>query len=800
MSGVGSRAPYGRSVRRIGVSLVAMVMASHGAMVSGQTTTPTATPTSAEAAPNSGLADIVVTATYSAQNLQDTPIAITAISGEGLAARGLDNIQEIGAAIPNAFIRPGSASQAGAVTIAMRGVVQTEYNYAFDPGVGVYIDDVYHGTQVGAAFDLMDIERVEVLRGPQGTLFGKNSLGGAIRVFSKAPKGDESGNIEVTYGRYNRTEVRGSYDLKLAENLFARVSGLAQKIDGYVDQLDFTCQMAANGTPQLAGTFPARVQGADNCKIGSEGGKKLFAAKVMLRYVPTDALEFNLWADYSDNDLEMPGDVLIRTNASTTDGYVSRRNDEFFAKYGIRYDDRFVPQSRYQTYATFADPDGGRQYPNYAGVESWSVAGKVDYDITPDAHAKFIAAYKTYDASYTHDPDASPLGLSIAYFPLHHEQTSLELQLTGNAFGDLVDWTAGGYYYEAKGTLRGAIDPYVYGRWTIKDDVEDSNRSAFAHIVVHPTERLSLTGGLRWSRTRKSYTFNHPGLLVVPDPVVGRITRVDWKLGADFKLTDDLMVYGQAATGFRPPGVNPRPTTAIQLQPFDAEEMTSYEVGLKSEFFDRRLRLNLAGFYSDYSKRLTSVLRYECTGLTTPVDLPSQCGTRPFVQWFIFETAPATVKGVEAELTARPIDGLTINSAVGYNHFKNGIKTPGQPGYRSPEQLIQPEWNVTAGAEYAIPLAGGTLIPRLDWFYQSHMTFGPTTTSPRTDLFTVPAYSTFNGRLGFQSEDQKWKIELSATNLFNKFYYYNLFSGSGFALSGQPSRPREWAVTLKRRF
>jgi iron complex outermembrane receptor protein len=348
--------------------------------------------------------------------------------------------------------------------------------------------------------------------------------------------------------------------------------------------------------------------------------------------------------------------------------------------------------------------------------------------------------------------------------------------------------------------MRGAIDPFIYSRWTIKDDVKDKNKSAFAHVVVHPTERLSLTGGLRWSKTSKSYAFDHPGLLFVPNPVTGRMNRIDWKLGADFKLTDDLMVYGQAATGFRPPGVNPRPTTVIQLLPFDAEEMISYEVGIKSEFFDRRLRLNLAGFYSDYKKRLTSVLHYECSGLTTPVNSPSDCGARPFVQWFIYETAPATVKGFEVELTARPVDGLTINAALGYNRFENGVRTPGAPGYRHPDQLIQPEWNANAGVEYALPLAGGTLTPRLDWFYQTHMTFSPSITVPRSDLFTVPAYSTFNGRIGFQTGDKAWSVALSATNLFNKFYYYSLSGTSGIALTGQPSRPREWAVTVRRQF
>jgi iron complex outermembrane receptor protein len=797
------KAPVARKIGKVAISLSAMIIASQSAAVFAQQASGAAPGSSSQAAVDAedagGLGDIIVTATYSAQKLQDTPIAITAITGEGLAARGLDNIQEIGGSIPNVFIRPGSAGQAGAVTIAMRGVVQTEYNYAFDPGVGVYIDDVYHGTQVGAAFDLMDIDRIEVLRGPQGTLFGKNSLGGAIRVFSRAPNGDNSGNVEVTYGRFNRTEVRGSYDFALGENLFARVSGLAQKTEGYVDQLDFTCQMIANGTPQLAGNFPSRVQGGDNCKIGSEGGKKLFAAKAMLRYVPTSDLEFNIWAEYSDNNLETPGDVLIRANPNNNVS-IARRNDEYFAQYGIRYDDRFLTASRYQTYVTFADPDVGRQYPNYSGVESWSVAGKVDYDITPNVHAKFIAAYKTYDGSYTQDADASPLGLSIAYLPLHHEQTSLELQLTGKALDNVVEWTVGGYYYDAAGTMRGAIDPFITSRWTIRDDVADNNKSAFAHVVVHPTDRLSLTGGLRWSKTSKSYTFDHPGLLVVPNPVTGRMTRIDWKLGADFKLTDDLMVYGQAATGFRPPGVNPRPTTVIQLLPFDAEEMISYEVGLKSEFFDRRLRLNLAAFYSDYSKRLTSVLHYECAGLTTPVNSPSDCGARPFVQWFIYETSPAKVKGFEAELTARPVNGMTINAAVGYNRFENGVRTPGQPGYRHPDQLIQPEWNASAGVEYALPVAGGTLTPRLDWFYQTHMTFSPSITTPRSDLYTVPAYSTFNGRIGFQTGDKAWSVALSATNLFNKFYYYNLSGTSGIALTGQPSRPREWAVTVKRQF
>src|SRR5512139_2452352 len=158
------------------------------------------------------LQEVVVTAQYRAENLQDTPLAITAVSGEQLEQQGLTNVTDLGLVIPNANIRPQGSFSGPTPMIGMRGVQTTDYIYTSDPGVGVYIDDVYHGSLTGSAIDLLDLERVEVLRGPQGTLFGKNSLGGAIRLISRQPQGNDTGTLELTYGSSNRLDLRGVYD------------------------------------------------------------------------------------------------------------------------------------------------------------------------------------------------------------------------------------------------------------------------------------------------------------------------------------------------------------------------------------------------------------------------------------------------------------------------------------------------------------------------------------------------------------------------------------------------------------
>jgi len=214
---------------------------------------PAAIAQEASEAPPTGLEEIIVTSRYREENLQTTPLTISAFTGEALELRSLDNLEDIAVVVPNMFIRPNVSNFGPNNTVGLRNVIQVDFLYAFEPATGVYIDDVYHGTLTGSSIDLLDLERVEVLRGPQGTLFGKNSIGGAMRMVSRQPQGDDTGYVEATYGDYDRIDIKGVYDMALSDTLALRVSGVSKHQNGYMETVDFTCDMVRRGTPELAG-------------------------------------------------------------------------------------------------------------------------------------------------------------------------------------------------------------------------------------------------------------------------------------------------------------------------------------------------------------------------------------------------------------------------------------------------------------------------------------------------------------------------------------------------------------------
>ena len=207
------------------------------------------------AANENQLEEVVVTAQFRQENLQTTPIAITAITAASLEARNLDNITDVGAYVPNAVIAPLGAGWGATMAAFIRGVGLGDNILSFEPGVPIYVDDVYIGRPQGSIFDLLDLERVEVLRGPQGTLFGKNAEGGTVRLISVKPQGDNTGSVSVTYGKFNRLEARGMADVSLVDDfLYARLSFSSKKADGYFNNLDYVC---VNGPGSLGSMQPA---------------------------------------------------------------------------------------------------------------------------------------------------------------------------------------------------------------------------------------------------------------------------------------------------------------------------------------------------------------------------------------------------------------------------------------------------------------------------------------------------------------------------------------------------------------
>ncbi|HEX5419247.1 MAG TPA: TonB-dependent receptor, partial [Gammaproteobacteria bacterium] len=587
------------SVLALGTVAAAVLLAMEPMQARAQAPANPPPPSQTPAAGSQGqLEEIVVTARFRAENLEQTPLAVSAFTGQDLEVRGLNNVDQIGAVVPNAYIRPGGVSP----TIGIRGVIDGDFIYATEPAVGVYIDDVYFGTLAGSAFDLADVDRIEVLRGPQGTLFGKNSLGGAIRIITKKPTGDNSGYVEASYGDYNALNLRGAIDIPLIKDkLSMRAVGVSKKRDGYIDRLDFTCQMKAEGTPELAGigdgiggvtlvgtstfkgnpaypagtpiyapvmvtpgspeddafAYPEYQPGADRdgCTIGTERGIDKQGARVSFRYNPQQRLDVLLTTDYMNNSSEAFGEVMKEPRAFPLDPLMIAGQilpTMHIPDVGARFD---RPEHSYQVFETFDDPINNRLWPNVNGNDTWGIANTVEYDIGPNLHMKWVGSYRQYHAVFT-TGDALPIDMTTTYNILHHTQRTAEVQFSGNAIKDKLAWTAGAFYYLADSDLGGHVhlEPFNYlgiiPEFDQNDSFDSTNKSAFLHGVFNVNNQLSVTAGLRYTRESKSYTFDHTGFLTIAEPVVSAASRYDWTVGANYNFPSAGMVYGTVATGF----------------------------------------------------------------------------------------------------------------------------------------------------------------------------------------------------------------------------------------------------------
>jgi iron complex outermembrane recepter protein len=377
-----------------------------------------------------------------------------------------------------------------------------------------------------------------------------------------------------------------------------------------------------------------------------------------------------------------------------------------------------------------------------------------------------------------------------------------------------AEWTTGLFYYDARQTIAGRKDidgglalgggmaPGVALLEFNDDDViKSDSKSAFAHLVLHPLENLSVSGGARYTKESKDYTFTritsglpfslgYPGLpfdLAPLNGVTGSYSgdRTDYRFTVDYRWSPDIMTYAQVSTGFKGGGVNPRPFTADQVNPFGPETLTAYEVGLKSDLFAHTVRLNLSAFFNQYDK-------IQLTALA--------CPTAPCAQ--PFNAGDAEVKGAELELTVKPIAALLVDASASYLDFEYKSLSPNTAGITlGMITPYTPKQKYSAGAQYEFVLgSAGSLTPRVDWSHQSKMYTNPV--NGPTNL--VNGYGLLNARLTWRDSNDTWEAALFATNLTNKFYYLNKFDlGVGppfFVVNGQPGAPREWGVTLKRKF
>ncbi|HJS21671.1 MAG TPA: TonB-dependent receptor [Steroidobacteraceae bacterium] len=799
-------------------------------------TTATAQQAQQSAPPSGALEEVVVTARYREEKLQETPIAITAITAEDIQVRGFTTGYEIAYTVPNASFRQTQAAFGNTMSAFIRGIGQYDFLPEFEPGVGIYFDDVLHPFTMGSAIDLMDLERVEVLRGPQGTLFGRGAIGGAIRYVSKKPQGDDTGSIQVTYGDYDRIDVRGTYDFSLSENVFARVTGVSKEREGYQDVLDFAC-----ANPALAGSIPSAIPNRlKGCKVGTQGGEDVVGGRVSLRAVANEDLEFLFTGDYQNDTSEARADSLIALSPLT--GFFGAWNQDYVvANYGVPFDERFLTNDPYTTYASYSDPRSGLTFKPQTALEQQGVSAKMEWNVGENVLVELIGSYREFESNFATDADGGPLNEQTVDQHSDVESTTAELRFSGR-LADSIDWTVGGFYYDGEFATAQTVSlpPITYGILAIVvglppdvagGAIETTNRflvnalnitksentSAFAHFVWDVTDRLALTVGGRYSTDKKDEDFDNS---IVQAQLATDESRTDWKAGIDFKFTDTVLAYGSAATGYRPQAFNPRPFQYTQFVQVDGEEATSYELGIKGDFFDRRLRLNLAGFYIDYNQRILPVGGVECivNPNPPPTYLPPADPNNPgaidslgnacdvTTSLTRYENFPGEVTGAEVEMTFRPVEALTISAIYGYTGWKSDdIDNPTEAFGPAAAPVINdlpiyvPEQNWNVAMSYAFGTGGGsTVTPRVDVYGQTEIC-----SSTISRLACADGYELVNARVDWASPDQAWQIALGLNNATDEEYLLNIFDLSPFGqptTEGQPGRPQEWYVQFTRNF
>ncbi|MES1971372.1 MAG: TonB-dependent receptor [Pseudomonadota bacterium] len=772
--------------------------------------------------------EIVVTAQFRAQKLQDVPIAITALSGDTLEQRGQTNLADLGGSAPNVTLRQAPATYGPAVVAFIRGVGQRDTSFALEPGVGLYVDDVYLPTLHGSMLNLVDLDRVEILRGPQGTLSGQNSIGGAIKLYSKKPDGSPNAFASITYGSYNDVELKAATNITLAhDTLFARVSGAAVRKDGYITRYDYACTHPGSTVPTSATS--------SNCKLGTEGGKEYVAGRLALRWQPSSRFTVDLVGDITRDGSEVgpttllyvgrnaaPGAALTGVATPAAAAYVLNGNlygtatgSPFisYSPYGSYAQDTFSssPYISYESYTNLAPRDGTAawQAPLKSAINTWGVSGTINADLSDSIKLTSITAYRKFDGTYS-SSDGSPFSPTQQANQVYNHQFSQEVRLSAKV-GDILNLTVGGYYFDKTSRYSARITLTTLD-FIENDSIPAKTKAVFANAELSPIPSLTLLGGLRYTNQKKDFIYGRAGVpgsstggavppsLAALNGLVGSFSgdRVDYRLGAQYRFNDSIMAYGQFSTGFKGGGINPRPFFPAQALPHNPETLNAYEIGFKSDFLDRKVRLNVSGFINKYNDILVSVSSCPLTGApAAPCALPLNAGT-------------ADVKGAEAELTLHPVQGLSIDASLAYLSFKytsiSALAASAGIGLEDKGVYVSPwQWNI--GAQYQIDLGNaGTLTPRLDVNHEDAFNRNANNVDATTggvDIFgLVPGRTLVNARLSYKTASGDWELAGEIRNLTDKLYYTDIFDnrGSTNSIQGSPGEPRTWALTVKRRF
>ena len=726
------------------------------------------------------LEEVVVTAQKRTTDLQDTPIAISAVTGESIEKLNIDDIGAIAAANPSLVY----SEAGGEAQLYIRGIGSNIFNIGADQSVATHIDGVYTGRANMGLTQFLDIDRVEILRGPQGTLYGRNATGGAINVISRAPTDEFEGYVSGLVGSFDRIDVRGAVSGPLSENLSARLAVRRLKDDGYTEDLD--------------------PRGGTNIDDND-----LAALRGSLRW-KTDALTATLIAEHSEFE---------------------NGNTSIFP-----IDDLGLAQSL----GARPNRDIHKTYNNTPSFHRWDtngVTGIVDWALTDTTNLNLTVGYRDWDSDFLFNTDGTEIEVTRTTLSYASEQLSAELRLSGEA--GWGRWLVGAYWFDedkygALGLVRAGFTPpavLVPRSFIFRADGTGEATALFGQVDFKLAEAWTLSAGLRYSDETKGDLLRQSTLLpdnellglftpnVIPDatPATTRDVKRSWdawtpRVGLEYRPADDRLYYLTYSEGFKSGGFN---DLSVINPPFDPEFVDSFEIGAKTEWLGGRLQANASAFYYDYTDLQVSV--FASVGAVTTT--------------FTTNAAEATVKGVELELRARPSAALDLAASLAfldatYDRFVTpygsctaanvslDARCTGRVGL---PRLIDaagnrlnnaPEFKGSFSATYNIPLAGGGNISLLGAaHHQGRVFFVPANTA----VMSQSSYTLVDARIGYENAAGSLAVGAFVKNLTDEDYFHNIvqFTSTSdgrkdiFAIGnalGYPAPGRQWGLEVTYRF
>jgi iron complex outermembrane receptor protein len=675
------------------------------------------------------LEEVIVTATKRKRSIQEVPVAVTAFSTESLDNLVMLELRDLQEQTPSLIIGQVAGTSASPF-ISLRGQIQSDPSVStLDPSVGIYIDEVYVGRAQGSMVEMFDIASVEILKGTQGTLYGRNTTGGAIKIATIKPEPGEpvSGYVGGAIGNFESERYEGAVSFPLGETAAMRIAARHNESDGWAEALTVDPDTGAT-----TASSPSAGRDAD-----------LFRASLV--WDATEALRISVGGEYYKND-----DVAQLTKDLGGDRF---RSDFTFDK-------------------TADFHAAGASFSAEGTIENRSVDLTVDYSFD-SFDVKAIFAHREFEFDNLFDVDGTSYDALALSLGIEGEQQSFELQFSGLALNDRLDWLTGLFYFEEDNEDSTQIDYFGF-LIDYPGDSRTESMAAYAHLVYAITDDVNLTGGLRYTEDTKEldganrlaggcvYDLSNPdvsdpGFDYFGAPAGCSISSsedfdfVSWALGLDWQIADSSMVYAKAGTGQRSGGLQMRGTGLAFSEilgkvvntnaPFDEEEVLEYEVGIKNEFLDGRARLNLSYYYTDYTEYQTS----EVISVST----------------FVLNLGDATIQGVELEASIELIDGLLLGGFYSWIDFEYDdpdieSSTPGS------------KWGVSVN--YAIPASYGEWNTSLSYSYKDE-----TGNASENIWLPIDAYGLVNGRIGLDLENGI-RVSVFGRNLTDEEYIYDLLS------------------------